>query len=174
MAFSSPNPGGQNRRAVRTAIATWLTAQHIQGLDHVYRSRPPEVDFTEYVTGTSQYRCNAYVWLPDDEETRYVLTGPVLPTGKLIHYAAILEFWHRVYEISEGDWDDAEDDYDRIIDAVKDCIRGGGRQLGRPDIVFSVGEYRTGIVSQHEQPVMLDGGTAQRTGTLRFEVTQTI
>lgn len=171
---ASPNPGGQNRRLVRTAIANWFTAQHILGLDHVYRSKPPEVTFTEYVTGTSQYRCQAYVKLPTDEEQRYVLTGPVLPTGKLIHYVAELEVWHRVYEISELDWADAEDDYDRIIDAVKDCLRGGGRQIGRPDVVFSVGEYRTGIVTEHSEPELLDGGTAQRNGTIRFEVTQTV
>jgi hypothetical protein len=171
---ASPNPGGQNRRLVRTAIANWITAQHIQGLDHVYRSKPPEVSFTDYVTGTAAYRCNAYVFLPSDEETRYVLTGPVLPTGKLIHYRAELEVWHRVYEMSEQDWDDAEDDYDRIIDAVKDCLRAGGRQLGRPDVVFSVGEYRQGIMTEHAPPVILDGGTAQRNGTVIFEVTQTI
>ena len=171
---ASPNPGGQNRRLVRTAVANWLTAQHIQGLDHVYRSRPPEVTFAEYVTGTSAYRCQAYVFLPDDDEKRYTLTGPVLPTGKIIHYRVVLELWHRVYEISEDDWADAEDDYDRIIDAVKDCLRAGGRQLGRPDVVFSIGEYMQGIQTRHDLPVMLEGGTSQRNGTVMFEVTQTI
>lgn len=169
-----PNPGGQYRRLMRTAIATWLTAQHIPGLDHVYRARPPEVTFTEYETGTSQYRCQAFVSIPDDKETRLVVTGPVLPTGKQIHYAAELEIWHRVYELSELDWADAEDDYDRIVDAVKDCLRAAGRQLGRPDAVFSVGEFQEGIVSRHDPPVLLDGGTAQRSGTIRFQVTQFI
>jgi hypothetical protein len=169
-----PNPGGQYRRLMRTGIANWLTAQHVPGLDHVYRSKPPEITFTEYVTGGPAYRCQAYVRLPDDEETRYVLTGPTAPTGKLIHYVAELEIYHRVYELSELDWADAEDDYDRIYEAVKDCLRAGGRQLGRPDAVFSVGEFRQGITGSHGDYELLDGGTAQKTGTVRFEVTQTV
>lgn len=170
----SPNPGGQNRRLVRTAVANWLTAQHIQGLDHVYRSRPPEVSFTEYVTGDSAYRCQAYVVIPEDAEQRLAFTGPVLPTGKLIHYRVQIEFWHRVYEISELDWDDAEDDYDRIIDSVKDALRAAGRQLGRPDVVLAAGENRAGIATRHELPELLDGGTSQRNGTVAFEVAQYI
>lgn len=171
---ASPNPGGQNRRLARTTIANWINLQHIQGLDHVYRSRPPEVTFTEYVTGDPAYRCQAYVWIPADDEKRLVQTGPVLPTGKIIHYRVEVEIWHRVYELSELDWDDAEDDYDRIIDAVKDCLRAQGRQLGRPDAIFSVGENHAGIVTRHAQPVILDGGTAQRNGTVQFEVTQIV
>ena len=171
---ASPNPGGNNRRLMRTAIANYVTAQHIQGLDHIYRSLPPEITFTEFVTGTAAYRCQAYVQIPRDEEKRYVLTGPTLPTGKLIHYEAVITVVHRVYEISDEDWADAEDDYDRIIEALKDCIRAQGRQLGRPDAIFSVGEFGQGIMTEHSSPEMLDGGTAQRDGTVRFEVTQTI
>lgn len=174
MTFSTPNPGGQNRRAIRRALAAWLTAQHIQGLDHVYSSRPPEVDFTEYVTGTSSFRCDAYVFLASDEETRLTLTGPVLPTGKIIHYRAVFEVWHRVYELGDQDWADAEDDYDRIIEAIKDGLRAQGRTAGRPELIFSLGEFRSGITTQHALPEMLDGGTAQRNGTVEFEVTQTI
>lgn len=176
MTFQMPNPAGNDRRVMRVALQQYIQAQNIMGLDHVYRSMPPEITFEEYTTGQSKYRCQAYVILPDDDETRYVLTGPVLPTGKLIHYRAQIEVHHRVYEVSESDWDDWEDDYDRIICAIKDCVRAQGRQLGRPTVVFSVGEFRQGITTAHQPPFFVDaaGGTAERMGMVGFEITQTV
>lgn len=170
----SPNPGGQNRRLVRTALAQWLTAQRIQGLDHVYRSQPPDAALERYRTGAPAYSCQVWVRLPDDEETRLSMTGPTSPTGKIIHYLAELVVWHRSYEPSELDWADDEDDYDRVYDAIKDALRAGGRQLGRPEAIFSVGEYRTGLEGRHAEPAADGDGPVDREGTLRFWVTQVI
>lgn len=170
---TSPNPGGQNRRLVRTAIAQWLMAQRIQGLDHVYRSRPPEAALDRYRTGAAPYSCQAWIRLPADVEERLVKTGPILPTGKIIHYTAVLEIWHKSYEPGEYDWADDEDDYDRIYDALKDCLRAAGRTAGRPEAIVSIGEFREGLAGQHGDPEE-DNGAVERNGTLTFVVTQVI
>jgi hypothetical protein len=170
---ASPNPGGQNRRLVRTALAQWLMAQRIQGLDHVYRSRPPEAALDLYRNGAAPYSCQAWITMPSDGEERLVKTGPILPTGKIIHYTVRLEIWHKSYEPGENDWADDEDDYDRIYDALKDCLRAGGRQIGRGDAIVSVGEFREGLAGQHGEPEE-DDGAVERNGALSFIVTQVI
>jgi len=170
---ASPNPGGQNRRLVRTALAQWLTAQRIGGLDHVYRSQPPDAALDRYRNGAAAYSCQAWIRLPDDDEKRLVMTGPVLPTGKIIHYLVHLIIWHRSYEPGELDWADDEDDYDRIFDGIKDALRAGGRQLGRPEVVLSAGEYREGLRGKHAEPELVDGAV-DREGVLSFYVTQVV
>lgn len=171
---ASPNPGGQNRRLVRTALAQWLMAQRIQGLDHVYRSQPPDVGLERYRNGAAPYSCQAWIRLPEDEESRYVQTGPVLPTGKLIHYKVDLSIWHRSYEPGEEDWADDEDDYDRIYEALKDCLRAGGRTAGRPEAIVTIGEFRDGLHGHHGEPEAVEGGAVDREGLLSFTVTQVI
>lgn len=168
-----PNPGGNSRALMRRALANWLTAQRIQGLDKVYRSEPPEVALERYRTGGAQYSCQAWVIFPSDDETRLTLTGPTLPTGKIVHYEVALEIWHRSYEPGELDWADDEDDYDRIYEAIKDSLRAGGRQLGRPDAVFQVGEFQ-GIRGEHERPMPTEGGAVDRSGMVHFVITQVI
>lgn len=168
-----PNPGGQSRRMVRTALAQWLMAQRIQGLDHVYRSRPPEAALDLYRTGDAAYSCQAWIKLPKDSEQRLVKTGPLLPTGKIIHYNVDLEIWHKSYVPGELDWADDEDDYDRIYDALKDCLRAGGRQIGRPDAIVTVGEFREGLDGTHGDPEE-NNGAVERSGVLSFTVTQVV
>ena len=167
------NPGGQSRRLMRTALAQWLMAQRIQGLDHVYRSVPPETALELYRTGESTYSCQAWVKLPTDREGRLAQVGPVLTTGKIIHYEVELEIWHRSYVPGEKDWADDEDDYDRIYEALKDCLRGSNRTVGRPDAIVQVGEHG-GITGHHAEPETTQNGAVDRTGTLSFTVTQVI
>ena len=171
---ASPNPGGQNRRLVRTALAQWFTAQRIQGLDHVYRSKPPETALELYRTGKADYSCQAWIKLPQDREERLVRTGPVLPTGKILHYEVQLEIWHRSYTPGETDWADDEDDYDRIYEALKDCLRASGRTAGRPDAIVAIGEFGQGMTGEHAEPEAVAGGAVERNGILSFTVTQVI
>lgn len=170
---ASPNPGGQNRRLVRTALAQWLTAQRIQGLDHVYRAQPPETALDRYRNGAAAYSCQAWFKVRSDSEQRLVKSGPVLPTGKIVHYGVDLEIWHKSYSPGEEDWADDEDDYDRIYEAIKDALRAAGRTAGRPDALVSIGEFREGLAGQHADPVE-DNGAVERSGVLSFVVTQVI
>lgn len=171
--YPNPNPGGQTRRLVRTTIANWIDAQRIQGLDHVYRSKPVEWQFDQYPHTGLGFAALVGVRLPTDSEDRAAYTGATDPGGKMYHAPAELHVVHWTLEQDLAQDDDAsEDDYDRIIDALKDCLRGTGRDLGRPDVVLGAGEYprEGGITSTHDEPVN-DNGSVLRSGVIAFDVT---
>lgn len=170
----SPNPGGQHRRLIRTTIAQWVNAQRIRGVDHVYATPPPEFMFELYRTGTLDYSCLLAVALGEDSEDFAAFEGPAGPGGNLIHYQIRLRIVHRSYTPGERDWADDEDDYDRIVDGLKDCLRGKGRDLGRPDVVLGAGVWprRRAIVHQPDGAYLQEGGAVDRWGVLSFTVGQ--
>lgn len=172
--FPSPNPGGQNRRLVRTILANWVIAQRIAGIDHVYTSVPTEWRFEAWAHTGTGFGALVGVRLGDDSEDRLAYTGPVDPGGKLAHYAAELRIKHWSYELDDSqDSPDSEDDYDRIVDALKDALRGVGRDLGRPEIVLSAGEWpRQGGIAHRSEPFVVDEGSVLREGTISFNVSQ--
>lgn len=174
--FPSPNPAGQNRALVRRTVANWIIAQRIGNVAHVYDSLPPQWRFDAWPsTGTGFAALVAVRIGPDpDVEDRLAYTGPRDPGGKLVHYPVQLRVRHWTYELDDAqDSSASEDDYDRVIDALKDCLRGVGRDLGRPEIVLSAGEWprEGGIAHTPEEPVD-DGGSLLRAGVVSFNVSQ--
>jgi hypothetical protein len=174
--YPNPNPGGQTRRSVRTMLADWINAQRILGLDHVYRSKPvgdAGWQFDAYPHTGRGFGALVAPWLPTDSENRTAYTGAVDRGGKMFHTPAELHVRHRSYDPdSAQDSEGSEDDYDRIIDALKDCLRGPGRDLGHPDVILAVGEWprEANITSSHEEPVV-DSESILRVGVITFYVT---
>lgn len=170
----SPNPGGQHRRLVRTVVQQWIKAQQIQGLDHVYRSMPPEVLLTEYATG-STYVCQVMVVVDDTTQAFEAQTGPTDAGGYQATRTVRLLVRHRAFEVSEADWDDAQDDHDRILDALEDCLRGRGRDLGRPDVILSAAVWprESAIITRMDVPVYGDG-VRDQWSEIEFNVIQYI
>jgi hypothetical protein len=173
--FPSPNPGGQNRRLIRTILADWVIAQRIGNVAHVYATVPTvEWRFDAWPTTGTGFAALVAVHLGPDTEDRAAYTGPVDPGGKLVHYAAELRVKHWAYELDDDqDSTAAQDDFDRVADALKDCLRGRGRDLGRPEIVLHAGEWprEAGLTFTPAEPVD-DNGSILRAGTLSFNVTQ--
>lgn len=174
--FPAPNPGGGNRETARMALVNWVNAQHIRGLNHFYPSRSSEFRFDEYPGGSGDdYACLAKIKTFQSSEDRLAYTGPVDPGGELVHYATGVQLCHRSYNPDNDQSGESEGDYDRIVDAFLDCLRGVGRDLGRPDIVLMSGEYpRVGgrtVVS--DPPIQIDDtGIWQRTGLISFRISQ--
>lgn len=170
--MTSPNPAGEHRRLMRNALADWLTAQQIPGVAHVFASHRPSYDLDEFVrSGDEVGVALVLVALPGESEGRAAYTGPADAGGKDVHYDAELHVTHRGF--GADNWEAIEDDYDRIADALKDALRGRGRDLGRPLAVFQVGEWpkERGITAQHEDPVEGDG-YVDRQGVISFVITQ--
>lgn len=171
--YPSPNPGGQNRRLVREAVAEWITAQHVGGLQRVWSAAqgPDRVDWEAVAVGTGDPRCQATVTIPRVSESRTAGTGPTNPGGKTAHYDVELELQY--LSALPMEWADAIDDFDRIVDAVKDCVRARGRDLGRPDVILQAGEWPKdgSITDEVDEPVNIDGGI-YITGTVYFTVSQ--
>jgi hypothetical protein len=80
---------------------------------------------------------------------------------------------HRGFDVDEGG-EESEVDYDRIVDALIDSIRGVGRDLGEPELVLQVGEWpaAAGIIDEHEDPFETDGSAIERAGTISFTLSQ--
>lgn len=167
------NPAGQHRRETRTAIAQWLTACRIRGVDHVYPSVPPEYKFELWRTGTVDYSCLVGVQISMDSEDYTANVGPGQPGGNLVHYNVKLHLRHRSFTPGEQDWSDDEDDYDRIVDGIKDGLRRA-RDLNRPDVFLTAGVWPRvrSIVAQHDDPYMTEDGPVDRWGVISFNVGQ--
>lgn len=172
MTFPSANPGGQHRRLIRHTLKAWVDAQEIAGIGLVYPGMKPELSFESDPDSNPDFDCIVRIAIPSCTEDRGAYTGPVDPGGKVLHYACEFHIHHRGYNPDE--WEESEDDYDRITDALKDALRGHGRDLGRPDVILQVGEFprQAGISDRHEEPVDADGGIVERWGVISFQVTQ--
>lgn len=169
----SPNPGGRNRQLVATALSEWLMAQHIRGLNAVQPTPrgPDRVDWEEDAIGTGGPRCQAVISIPSARENREASTGPDNFGGKMAHYDIELELYYLGGE--PVDWQAAQFDFWRIVDALKDCLRGNGRDLGRPEVILQAGEWprEDSITDEIDDPISGDGGI-YITGTLSFIVSQ--
>jgi hypothetical protein len=169
----SPNPGGRNRELVATALGEWFMAQHIGGLQAVQLVPigPDRVDWEAVAIGESGPRCQGIILIPSVTEERAASTGPDNFGGKLAHYETELELHY--LSGNPDNWQAAVFDFWRIVDALKDCLRGAGRDIARPDVILQVGEYprEQSISDQIEDPISADGGI-YITGTLSFIVSQ--
>lgn len=167
--FPAPNPGGEHRKAMRTTIADWIMSKQILGLDEVLPTMRGKIEFDQADGNDSAYACKIVVSLDSDVESFGAGTGPDDFGGAQITYAVTLSVYHRQHDGT--DWDGGQDDYDRIIDRVKDCFRGRGMDLGRPDFVLSAGAWPEGEALRHdaEEPVQdEEGGPVDRWGTIRL------
>lgn len=171
MTGPSPNPGGSHRELMRNALADWLTAQHIAGLVEVFASHRSTYADDEFPQGGLDCVALARILLPFDSEDRAASTGPNDAGGKDVHYSAEIHVTHRGF--NPDDWPAIENDYDRLIDAIKDALRGRGRDLGRPEAVFQVGELprQGGITHTPEEPDDR-GDVVERHGVIAFTITQ--
>lgn len=169
----SPNPGGRNRELVALALSEWFMAQHIMGLNVVQPVPigPDRVDWEADAIGTDGPRCAGVINLPRVSEDRVASTGPDNFGGKMAHYSVDLELHYLSGE--PDNWQAAQFDFWRIVDALKDCLRGNGRDTGRPDVVLQVGEYprEDSITDEIDEPVSGDGGI-YITGTISFTASQ--
>jgi len=169
-----PNPGARNREFIRKTVANFFYGLNIQGLGNIYPGTPLTELMDEGQPG-SLYRANLSVHVVDIAESFRVLTGPADPGGDFAHYDVMLSLKHICTSVDGSDWWAAEDDHDRILDEVKGALKGGGRDLGRPDVVLQAGTYppESSIRSETEEP-FYDGGIRGQWSRIFFTVTQYI
>ena len=153
------------RKLVRHAVAEWLAAGQIPGLDRVDRAKV-EYTIPTIRAGTPRNRCYSYLLLSRDHEARISFGGE-----KQIDYRAVLvlHFWS-----VNSDWLAVQDDLDDVIDGVKAQIRAGGHQLGRPDAILQAGEWTTGIEANPTEPISIVGGLIYSVCPITFEVPEII
>lgn len=173
--YPQANPGGQMSWALRVNVALWIRSRQIMGVAQVYTEEQYTEPFDDRTISGDNHLANIWLDVPDDQEGRLAYTGPVNRGGKLVHYTVEAHVDHFSYA-AEAPPDD-EQDFLRIIDAIRDCLRGPGRDLGRQDLYLSAGEFprETGITFQKNRTVLISaagGSSAYRSGVLTFTVSQ--
>lgn len=171
--FPSANPGGEHNWLVRNALKDWIDAQHVPGIDEVLLTLQPLSYLDSAQSNDNDCACFVFIDMGEDSESRAALVGDDNPGGKDVSYEVLLNIRHRGFDADN--WEVSQRDYNRIVDALKDCLRARGRDLGRPDVILQAGDWPRirGIVHTPSEPVAIeDGGGVDRWGTLTFTVSQ--
>lgn len=170
----APNPGGNYRTLLLTALQQQIAAQHVPGIDAMRRGDPgpDRVNPGQNAGGATGFAATVCLTLRDDTEGRIAATGPTDRGGKLAHYEVDMILYH--FTFGEDDWDAGQDDYYRIVGQLIDCLRGPGRDLGRPDVILQVGEWpkEQSFSTHHQEPVDTGPGTVMRIATIGFTASQ--
>lgn len=159
------------RSDARTAVADWLADAHI--VDKVHLTYPRVAfDFNSY--GAGPHRCHAVLFFEEEGELRIALGGAT-SGKKRIDYLVNLELYHRS---NDPDPITAQDDFDRIVDAIKTRLRAD-RRLGdvttESTVIWQAGEGGYGIQCEFQRTnVMVGGEPVETMGVIRFEITQWI
>jgi hypothetical protein len=157
------------RSDARAALVDWLVAADIVGVDKVHPTYPRRWDFTIY--GAGDHRCQISVDFEADGELRMAIGGE--SSGKKrIDYLVCLDIFHRSAAI---DTSVSMEDFDRIIDELKERLRADRRLGSTEDIVWQAGEGGYGIQTEYESPTTHVGGEpTENRAKMRFEITQWI
>lgn len=175
MSHPGGNPGGEHRWSVRVALKNHVDAQNVPGLVELYPVLSPARDWDEAMVDDLGCMALAFIHMPNDAESRAASVGPDNPGGKDITYDVELRVMHLQSDDSLTGWTDGQRSYDRLIDRLKDCLRGEGRDLGRPDIIFQAADWPRdgGIVHKTDEPQHdEESGFTYRNGSLFFVISQ--
>jgi hypothetical protein len=157
------------RSDARAALVDWLVDANIPGVDKIYPTYPRRWDFTTY--GSGDHRCQISVDFEADGELRMALGGE--NSGKKrIDYLVCLDIFHRSVSIDTAV---SMEDFDRVIDELKERLRADRRLGSTEAIVWQAGEGGYGIQTEYEKPDTHVGGEpTENRAKMRFEITQWI
>lgn len=164
------------RASVRSAAVAYLQGANIPYVGTVYAGRPLVVDETDYdlnmSTGLFQNVVSPegssaviLVDIPESRRERRTMTGRTFEDDTQIHTVVLEVFMANV----AGKGIAAQADNDATIDAIVDAIRADPL-LGQPSVVWSAGEFTTGITVEQREPITsADGTVIFIPAVIRFE-----
>lgn len=159
-----------SRSQVRTEVSTWIAAGAVTNLNQVWTSFPKRIDFQVNATTGQLTRAAGVVFISGETEAR-VAIGGAYDGWKRIDYTVEFQiFTHSMQRNAE----DAMNDFDAIIDGVKNQLRGGGHRLGLPNgsVIWQAAEPAIDV--SYGEPATNDGGATETWAAIKFTVTQMI
>ena len=159
-----------SRAEVRTAVGTWVADAAITNLNQVFTSFPKRLNFEQNAAVGSATRAAGVVFIASESEARIAVGGPY-SGWKRIDYEVVFQiFVHSMQNYAQ----DAMDDFDAVIDAVKDRLRSGGHRLGLSDgtVIWQAAEPEISV--EYGEPKTNDGGAVEIWAGISFTVTQMI
>jgi hypothetical protein len=158
-----------SRSQVRNSVASWVANGNVTNLNQVWTSFPKRIDFQVNASPGQLTRAAAVVFISDETESRIAIGG-AYNGWKRIDYTTHLQiFCHQMYRNAE----DGMEDFDALIDAVKDQLRAGGHTLNQTDsIIWQAAEPEISV--SYGEPVTNDSGATETWADMQFLVTQMI
>jgi hypothetical protein len=159
-----------SRQEVRQAVGTWVADAGITNLNQVFTSHPKRINFEQNAPVGSATRAAGLVFIQGETEERIAVGGPYNGWKRIDYDVMFQLFVHSMQAYSQ----DAMDDFDAIVDAVKDRLRSGGHRLGLSDgnVIWQAAE--PAITVSYGEPKTNDGGATEIWAGVQFTVTQMI
>jgi hypothetical protein len=161
-----------SRRVVREAVANWISSAQITTLNQVFTSFPKRINFQVNAFPGQNSRAAAVVFIENESESRIAMAQGGYGKGwKRVDYAIALQVFHHSLQRNAQD---AMDDFDCLIDNIKDRLRAGQHTLGveNPNLIWQAAE--PGIDVQYGEPLTNDSGATETWAAIRFVVTEMI
>jgi hypothetical protein len=166
-----------SRKVVREAVQSWVATAQIETLNQVFTSFPKRIDFQVNSFPGQSSRAAAVVFIESEDEQRIAIGGVgAMPVGegfgiKRVDYSIALQVFHHSLQRNA---EDAMDDFDQLIDAVKTRLRQGQHTLGEtnPNLIWQAAEPSISV--QYGEPLTNEGGATETWCAIRFIVTEMI
>jgi hypothetical protein len=161
------------RLQVRQAVTEFLQEGEIPYVGLVHPARPEivtEVDYERNRFGEAVQSANGssavlVVGIPSDMRRRRADTGRGAVNDSWVHEIAVEVF----FASSGGRGIAAQEDYDAVVDGLVKRVRSDGA-MGSTGVVWSAGEYETGVEHQQAEPFTdTDGMTIMIFGVVKFQ-----
>ena len=167
-----------SRRQVRDNVANWIASAQITTLNQVFTSFPKRINFQVNSFPGQNSRAAAVVFIENEQESRLAIGGVgVMAEGgygkgwKRVDYGVALQIFHHSLQRNA---EDAMDDFDCLIDTIKDRLRAGQHTLGNdnPNEIWQAAEPNIDV--QYGEPLTNESGATETWAAIRFTVTQMI
>jgi hypothetical protein len=167
-----------SRVTVRGAVQQWIYSAQITTLNQVFTSFPKRINFQVDSFPGQNSRAAAVVFIESESESRIAIGGvaPMAEGGKgygwkRVDYSIALQIFHHSLQRNA---EDAMNDFDELVDAVKTRLREGQHTLGveNPNLIWQAAE--PGIDVQYGEPLTNEGGATETWCAIRFIVTEMI
>ena len=158
------------RKEARDAIATFIAPPNVDGINQVFTSFPKRIDFQVNALPSDVSRCAAVIFIESERENRLAIGGATNGIKRVDYSVAIQLFHHSM----QRDAEDAMDDFDNLIDAIKERLRQGQHTLGEidPNLIWQAAEPFIDV--SYSEPLVRDNGATDIWAAIRFTVTQMI
>jgi len=158
-----------SRSTVRQQVATYLQSGYISGLNQIFTSFPKRINFQVNAQPGIPSRAALIVFIQNENESRIAIGG-AHSGWKRVDFNLILQIY---FQSSQNSAEKAMDDFDTLIDSVKDRLRADhnfGDTTG--NIVWQGAE--PAITTSYGEPATSDGGVTDIYAQIQFLVTEMI
>ena len=159
-----------SRQQVRQNVGTWVASASVPHLNQIFTSFPKRINFQQNSTAGEMTRAAGVVFISAENEERIAVGGPNSGWKRVDYSVEFQIYCHSLQNYAQ----DAMDDFDNIVDAVKDKLRAGGHRLGLSDgdVIWQAAEPQ--ITVSYGEPKTNDGGATEIWAAISFTVTQMI